>query len=65
MGRYTVGEMSDSTKETFIEVDKKLTFTVEEMEQCFKAGCDFGRDMFNNPSNSEYVNGIIVQKGNK
>ena len=43
-------------------MDKILSFTVEEMEKCFKAGYDFGKDMFNNPSNSEYINEIILQK---
>ena len=43
-------------------MEKILSFTVEEMEKCFKAGCDFRQDMFNNPSNSEYINEIILQK---
>lgn len=37
-------------------------YTKEQMEKCFEAGVKFGRDMFNNPSNSEYIAGIPQQK---
>ena len=30
-------------------------YTREDMEKCFEAGVKFGRDMFNNPSNTEYM----------
>lgn len=40
----------------------KIVFSFEEMEKCFKAGCDFGRDMLSNPSNSEYMQEIILRK---
>lgn len=37
-------------------------FTQEDMELCFSAGYDFAKDMFNNPSNTEYINEILAQK---
>ncbi|MCK5614222.1 hypothetical protein KAR91_70810 [Candidatus Pacearchaeota archaeon] len=38
-------------------------YTKKEMEDCFEAGVKFGRDMFNNPSNSEYIEEIATNKG--
>ena len=35
-------------------------YTKEDMEKCFRAGVKFERDMFNNPSNSEYM--LIVEE---
>lgn len=40
----------------------EVMFTKEEMKKWFKAGVDFGRDMFTNPSNSEYINELILKK---
>jgi len=37
-------------------------FTRKEMVDCFESGAKFARDMFNNPSNSEYINKIIKDK---
>lgn len=37
-------------------------YTKEQMEKCFEAGAKFGRDMFSNPSNSEYIQQIPQQE---
>ena len=37
---------------------KEREFTTEDMEKCFEAGCKFGRNMFINPSNSEYIDNL-------
>jgi len=46
-------------------MDQNNNYTKEEMIACFKAGVDFGRDMFNNPSNSEYINRLDEKRINQ
>ncbi len=40
-----------------------MDYTKEDMENCFTAGVKFARDMFNNPSNTEYM--IQVEREKK
>ncbi len=44
------------------EQEVEQLFSKKEMQDCFTAGVKFGRDMFNNPSNSEYINSLIKPK---
>lgn len=37
---------------------QKKTYTYEDMQKCFDAGTKFGKDIFSNPSNSEYLQSI-------
>lgn len=39
-------------------MSSEKTYTYEDMQKCFEAGVKFGRDMFSNPSNSEYLQSI-------
>lgn len=50
VGDYTPGGNSESMKKEDV-----VTYTEKDMIDCFTAGVKFGRDMMNNPSNSEYI----------
>ena len=39
-----------------------VMFTREDMEKCFEAGVAFARNVFLNPSNSEYIEKVIDAK---
>ena len=51
-------ELYDENIELKSQLEKEGKFTLEAMEKCFEAGCKFGRDMFINPSNSEYISNL-------
>jgi len=39
-------------------INSEAKYTRADMEKCFEAGVKFGRDMFSNPSNSEYMESL-------
>lgn len=54
--KRVLNDYDSNVKNIFSYTDEKV-----KIEKAFEAGVKFARDMFNNPSNSEYVNSLQIK----